>query len=288
MLSACKNSLNTVTLVNFKKRPSVRASHVMNNQVDAINEGYLVLVEKGKKNEIKYYFKLDARKRKFEYYYDKDAYKNEKIVDSIDINYITKVSRIQKDEEKFKFEVCTVFKNFELICESKDERDKWVYSLTKAATLHTTTQNSTVKKSTSFENLSTTQPIAIPHRTTVHGGMVFRKPIAKENILEGWCWKQGGVVKNWKRRYFRLSNGELSYYDTEHVKDPIRTIMMKHVKSVNILQKYCQRPILLELKTDKRNFFIQPEDEKDLTKWKNAIEKCLSQSSRFYHRSGSL
>jgi len=37
-------------------------------------------------------------------------------------------------------------------------------------------------------------------------------------LKEGWLWKQGGRVKNWKRRWFIITDGCLFYFETRTVK----------------------------------------------------------------------
>lgn len=46
--------------------------------------------------------------------------------------------------------------------------------------------------------------------------------IGKQNMnntrkLEGYLIKQGGIRKNWKRRYFVLTSNLLEYYDSNRV-----------------------------------------------------------------------
>lgn len=42
-------------------------------------------------------------------------------------------------------------------------------------------------------------------------------------VLTGWMRKQGrkGLIKNWKRRYFVLKSGKLSYYTDEAKQYPL-------------------------------------------------------------------
>lgn len=42
-------------------------------------------------------------------------------------------------------------------------------------------------------------------------------------VLTGWMRKQGrkGLIKNWKRRYFVLKSGKLSYFENEAKQFPL-------------------------------------------------------------------
>jgi len=47
-------------------------------------------------------------------------------------------------------------------------------------------------------------------------------------VFEGNLWKQGGVVKNWQSRYFKLGPGTLSYYKSNVDKTAAGTIPLSH------------------------------------------------------------
>ncbi|DAZ97955.1 TPA: hypothetical protein N0F65_006380 [Lagenidium giganteum] len=48
----------------------------------------------------------------------------------------------------------------------------------------------------------------------------------------GWLMKEGGLVKNWKRRYFQLRGNTLSYFDTEDIGAAAKGF--GHVQSVEV------------------------------------------------------
>jgi len=62
----------------------------------------------------------------------------------------------------------------------------------------------------------TTESSPVPTRATA-----IHKP-----IKEGWLTKRGHVIKNWKKRYFRLKDRVLFYYQNETSTDPLGKIQL--------------------------------------------------------------
>jgi cytohesin len=48
-------------------------------------------------------------------------------------------------------------------------------------------------------------------------------------IKEGWLWKQGGRVRNWKRRWFVITDGCLFYFETRTVRRILNEILIKNL-----------------------------------------------------------
>ena len=57
--------------------------------------------------------------------------------------------------------------------------------------------------------------ISAPQLPPVNDFEVFDGEIDRDATHSGWLSKEGGRVKNWKRRFFYLSGRSLSYYDNE-------------------------------------------------------------------------
>ena len=73
--------------------------------------------------------------------------------------------------------------------------------------------------------------------------IIFLEQIAKE----GWCWKQGAVMKNWKRRYFRLNVVKLMYFENNLVADPIRSINTHDIQHVRVLNIFANHKNIVEV-----------------------------------------
>ena len=100
---------------------------------------------------------------------------------------------------------------------------------------------------------------------------------AKNIFRAGYAVKQGGVRKNWKRRYFILHDKGLSYFKTENDKLPIKTVSFSdilHVCEAHI--HIVNRDNLFELKTPKRLFFIQCDSPDIMYCWIKEINDLIA------------
>lgn len=292
-----------IALLEYQQwRMSFRAGH--NNHIIAENgncEGYLDFEEVSGMFR-KRFFILNITKMKFEYY--RENPKNNKCAElgNVDMKYITKVSKVSHKAKKcFSFEVNTPSKKYVLAASNESEMKNWIDALSKAAI---PPRNKMQKKFSSVENL--------PQATSIIGGVVVKTPVMKgpeastdslkkipqrtnsqsssgmKNLYEGWCWKQGAVMKNWKRRYFRLNAVKLSYYETDLELKPIRSITTNAIKAVRILPRFCSRLNCLEVETPNRKFYMHPEQERDVQPWKQALEDIIMSSCMYIPRTKSV
>jgi len=61
-----------------------------------------------------------------------------------------------------------------------------------------------------------------------------------EVAKHGWLTKQGAIVKNWKKRYFIVQNGRMSYFDGPNGKEP-GTILLAGCRYVFLVKKFCNK-----------------------------------------------
>ncbi|KAM6951799.1 pleckstrin homology domain-containing family A member 1 isoform 2-T2 [Aplochiton taeniatus] len=96
-------------------------------------------------------------------------------------------------------------------------------------------------------------------------------------IKEGYCVKQGALMKNWKRRYFRLDENAVSYYKSELERDPLRTISLKEVHKVQECKQsdLMMRDNLFELVTNSRTFYIQCDSPEEMHSWIKALSGAI-------------
>ncbi|XP_052068872.1 cytohesin-1-like isoform X6 [Mytilus californianus] len=66
---------------------------------------------------------------------------------------------------------------------------------------------------------------------------------------EGWLWKQGGRVKNWKRRWFILNDNCLYYFQFTTDKEPKGIIPLENIQVREVPTEKANKPNCFELYT---------------------------------------
>uniref|UniRef100_A0A8C6UJH9 Pleckstrin homology domain containing, family A (phosphoinositide binding specific) member 1b n=1 Tax=Neogobius melanostomus TaxID=47308 RepID=A0A8C6UJH9_9GOBI len=96
-------------------------------------------------------------------------------------------------------------------------------------------------------------------------------------IKAGYCVKQGGVMKTWKRRFFLLDGNALSYFKTELEREPLRVIALKEISKVQECKQSepMMRDNLLEVVTGYRTFYIQADSPEEMHSWIKAISGAI-------------
>ncbi|XP_032807793.1 pleckstrin homology domain-containing family A member 1 isoform X2 [Petromyzon marinus] len=96
-------------------------------------------------------------------------------------------------------------------------------------------------------------------------------------LKTGYCVKQGGMMKTWKRRFFVLNECTISYYKSEFERDPLRTILIKDVIKAkeNSHGEILRRDNLFEIVTTNRIFYIQTESPEEMHNWIKAISGAI-------------
>lgn len=121
-------------------------------------------------------------------------------------------------------------------------------------------------------------------------------------IKAGYCVKEGGKMKNWKRRYFVLNEYGLFYFTSEEAMEPLRFIPrneMKHVKSSSVNKHTGGVCGMFELYTEDRTYFVDCEFSAEVQDWVKRIRSILPRTRRkttyrnardsiFYTSAGSL
>jgi len=92
---------------------------------------------------------------------------------------------------------------------------------------------------------------------------------AKE-LRRGFLVKRDRLNKLWKKRYFVLSVGILSYFRTEQDETPIGMIPLESC-SVNIADESLKRKNCFVLSTRFRNYFLEAADQFDMAGWIECI-----------------
>lgn len=96
-------------------------------------------------------------------------------------------------------------------------------------------------------------------------------------IKTGYAVKQGAVRKNWKRRFFVLHEGGLSYFKSEQDKQPIRTLSLTDISEARQAEGgSVSRDNLLEIVTSKRIFNVQCDSPAEMRSWIHEIMALVS------------
>ncbi|KAL7371716.1 hypothetical protein ABVT39_004003 [Epinephelus coioides] len=96
-------------------------------------------------------------------------------------------------------------------------------------------------------------------------------------IKDGYCVKQGALMKNWKRRYFMLDENAVSYYKSDLDREALRAIPLKEVLKVQECKQseLMMRDNLFEMVTSSRTFYIQADSPEDMHSWIKAISGAI-------------
>lgn len=121
-------------------------------------------------------------------------------------------------------------------------------------------------------------------------------------IKAGYCVKEGGKMKSWKRRYFVLNEYGLFYFTSEEATEPLRFIPrneMQHVKSSHVNKHTGGVYGMFELYTEDRTYYIDCEFSAEVQDWVRRIRSLLPRTRRkttfrnaresiFYTSAGSM
>jgi calcium/calmodulin-dependent protein kinase I len=100
----------------------------------------------------------------------------------------------------------------------------------------------------------------------------------------GWMTKQGGLIKNWKKRWFVLrKNGDLDYYLDKSMKKKKGTLNVKGITCTssdldNVNKKKTNRGYLFAIETTFRTFLMYADTQADFNQWK---EKLVEQGAKW-------
>lgn len=101
-------------------------------------------------------------------------------------------------------------------------------------------------------------------------------------MKEGWMIKQGGFVKTWKKRYFKIIGTEIHYYSDEGNIEK-GSLNLKNATDISIANKNeCSHQPALKVKIEKpkkRTYYFQAQDEKDRDSWIIAFQNALQNNN---------
>eukprot|EP00164_Ancoracysta_twista_P012231 GFYU01019148.1.p1 GENE.GFYU01019148.1~~GFYU01019148.1.p1 ORF type:complete len:123 (-),score=15.06 GFYU01019148.1:43-411(-) len=95
-------------------------------------------------------------------------------------------------------------------------------------------------------------------------------------LKQGWLYKKGKVVKNWKRRYFvLLSNRQMQYFEKDNTEVPKGTINL-NVPNIDVSpskDKEAQsRGLAFDIVTPARTYVICADDQQSYDEWFHLLQ----------------
>ena len=94
---------------------------------------------------------------------------------------------------------------------------------------------------------------------------------------EGYLYKQGGLMKTWKKRYFVLKNNALIYYKQKGDANHVGIIYLSAFCSVVDAQKKVGKANSFELRTKERDYYFYTELERyDFEEWKSTFAEVFA------------
>lgn len=86
---------------------------------------------------------------------------------------------------------------------------------------------------------------------------------------QGFLVKQGGKVKNWKKRLFVLDSEGLSYFKTDR---PIQKLHLSRIEKVQICHGRTQYPNMFEVHTQDRIFYLSAITHDEMQSWVGMLQ----------------
>ena len=90
---------------------------------------------------------------------------------------------------------------------------------------------------------------------------------------EGYLTKQGGVVKNWKRRWFSLQGKKLRYFEKQGKKE-LGLIDLEKASEISLAPE-CKKPFAFKIVIPKsRTYFICAENQNQCDSWVSDLKNA--------------
>jgi serine/threonine protein kinase len=86
----------------------------------------------------------------------------------------------------------------------------------------------------------------------------------------GYMMKEGGSIKTWKKRWFVLKDGELSYYKSDKDKEVTGVITLDSATAIHKGERK-KHPNYFEIVTPSRCYAFSAETEDSRTEWVSAL-----------------
>lgn len=236
----------------------------------------------------------------------------------INIRLITKIEdKSRSDDSAVQdqyFEIQTCKERIYLRADTKEGTEEWIKTLRKAAVNPSKrkepqeeTVNATPNENDKESADDSGNTERISYETKIIAGVVVRTPVVKKitdsdseggslsgdslkrsgstgntgtikPIKQGYLTKKGAVVKNWKKRFFKLDAVKFAYYEKETDSDPIKAVNCSDIdyarerkESKDSCGAESNREHMFEVVTPGRTFLIQGSTAEEMKSWIEAI-----------------
>lgn len=107
-------------------------------------------------------------------------------------------------------------------------------------------------------------------------------PVPMQPMM-GWLYKQGGFVKNWKKRWFVAREGKLMYFYGASDPTPLGVVDLRRVtvdvctpEEINARNHCLHYFKVMPLRRDQRTYYFGADTEQDMIKWIHmlAVQSC--------------
>lgn len=123
-------------------------------------------------------------------------------------------------------------------------------------------------------------PEPAPAKDLVKHASVPQMKGAEEPPIMGWLYKQGGFVKNWKKRWFVAREGKIMYFHGASDPTPLGTVDLRRV-TVDVCEPYemnARNQCLYYFKVvpprrDSRTYYLGADSEQEMVRWIRALGK---------------
>ncbi|XP_046850491.1 pleckstrin homology domain-containing family A member 1-like [Xenia sp. Carnegie-2017] len=251
----------------------------------------------------KRYVLLDETSLKF--YYDTKGFQDLKTAapcETINLTYITKVAiTTSKPNAQFCFEIHKASQKWYLRSDEEQEIEEWFKALHKAV-VNPSGNNSDVLRGASIRSTDSNDSIdpndpqsATVYETNIVGGLAVKTKknagetslqpsgqnslesnVALKPIKEGYCVKQGAVVKSWKRRYLRLDSCKFCYYEKETDKEPRGYVSATELRAAKEHEGvFSNKENVFDVITPNRTYYIQAESKVEMSEWIKAFKTVI-------------
>jgi len=124
--------------------------------------------------------------------------------------------------------------------------------------------------------MSTSRTILTRKPTVVETPKVNTPSVETQTFRNGYLTKEGDKIKTWKKRWFRIHDNWLSYYNDASDTAPIKSINVKGGKAFNALSKCSsQRPYVFEFRVGGKVYYLNASSEDDKSAWMKALNQVI-------------
>ncbi|KAH3742698.1 Vault protein inter-alpha-trypsin domain protein [Pelomyxa schiedti] len=90
----------------------------------------------------------------------------------------------------------------------------------------------------------------------------------------GWCTKQGGSLKSWKRRFYVLKGNNLLYFKSPTEKEPVACIKLDPRMEITKEERHTRH--VLTIKIPRRSYIMNLDSKEEIDSWVDCLQRKLA------------